>query len=460
MGYILVVDDEKDIRQLLGQILSDEGYKVCLARNSESAMNEINENAPDLIILDIWLKDSHMDGIEILKTVRSNDHDIPVVVISGHGNIEIAVAAVKQGAYDFLEKPFNSDQLLVVIRRALEASRLRREITNFRRNELVASNMVGDSTSFKTLRTQLDKVTRSNGRVMLSGPAGSGKEIAARYIHINSHRAKAPFVSVSCANIEPNKMEEVLFGTEFDGNIKPGLLEKSNGGILFFDEVADMPLRTQSKILRVLVEQTFSRVGGNDLVRVDLRVISSTSKNLVTKISAGEFREELFHRLNVVPIKVPSLESRREDIPILTKHFTEQLRQTEGLPHRLFSEGALTKMQTMPWPGNLRQLRNAVEQVLILGPENMPVEALELPEPRQSDKINTVNNVFEENLINLSLRDAREVFEREYLMTQINRFGGNISKTAIFVGMERSALHRKMKTLSIVSENKSSKVVD
>lgn len=460
MGYILVVDDEKDIRQLLGQILSDEGYKVCLARNSESAMNEINENAPDLIILDIWLKDSHMDGIEILKTVRSNDHDIPVVVISGHGNIEIAVAAVKQGAYDFLEKPFNSDQLLVVIRRALEASRLRREITNFRRNELVASNMVGDSTSFKTLRTQLDKVTRSNGRVMLSGPAGSGKEIAARYIHINSHRAKAPFVSVSCANIEPNKMEEVLFGTEFDGNIKPGLLEKSNGGILFFDEVADMPLRTQSKILRVLVEQTFSRVGGNDLVRVDLRVISSTSKNLVTKISAGEFREELFHRLNVVPIKVPSLESRREDIPILTKHFTEQLRQTEGLPHRLFSEGALTKMQTMPWPGNIRQLRNAVEQVLILGPENMPVEALELPEPRQSDKINTVNNVFEENLINLSLRDAREVFEREYLMTQINRFGGNISKTAIFVGMERSALHRKMKTLSIVSENKSSKVVD
>ena len=460
MGYILVVDDEKDIRQLLGQILSDEGYKVCLARNSESAMNEINENAPDLIILDIWLKDSHMDGIEILKTVRSNDHDIPVVVISGHGNIEIAVAAVKQGAYDFLEKPFNSEQLLVVIRRALEASRLRREITNLRRNELVASNMVGDSTSFKTLKTQLDKVTRSNGRVMLSGPAGSGKEIAARYIHINSHRAKEPFVSVSCASIEPNKMEEVLFGTEFDGIIKPGLLEKSNGGILFFDEVADMPLRTQSKILRVLVEQTFSRVGGNDLVRVDLRVISSTSKNLVAKISAGEFREELFHRLNVVPIKVPSLESRREDIPILTKHFTEQLRQTEGLPHRLFSESALTKMQTMPWPGNIRQLRNAVEQVLILGPENMPVEALELPEPRQIDKVNTVNNVFEENLINLSLRDAREVFEREYLMTQINRFGGNISKTAIFVGMERSALHRKMKTLSIVSENKSSKIVD
>ncbi len=460
MGYILVVDDESDIRQLIGQILSDEGYKVCLASNSESAMNEINTSSPDLIILDIWLKDSHMDGIEILKTVRSNDYNLPVVVISGHGNIEIAVAAVKQGAYDFLEKPFNSDQLLVVIRRALEASRLRREITNLRRNELMTSDMVGNSASFKTLKTQLDKVTRSNGRVMLSGPAGSGKEIAARYIHINSHRANAPFVSVSCASIEPNKMEEVLFGTEFDGVVKPGFLEKSTGGILFFDEVADMPLGTQSKILRVLIEQAFSRVGGNDLVRVDLRVISSTSKNLVAKISAGEFREELFHRLNVVPIKVPSLESRREDIPILAEHFTAQLKQTEGLPYRSFSEGAITKMQTMPWPGNIRQLRNAVEQVLILGPENLPVEASELPESRQGDKVNTVNNVLEENLINLSLRDAREVFEREYLMTQINRFGGNISKTAIFVGMERSALHRKMKTLSIVSENKSSKIID
>jgi len=456
MGYVLVVDDEKDIRQLVGQILSDEGYKVCLASNSTTAMKEINSNAPDLIILDIWLKDSHMDGIEILKTVRSNDQSIPVVIISGHGNIEIAVAAVKQGAYDFLEKPFNSDQLLVVIKRALETSRLRREIVNLRRSEVVDSNMVGDSNSFKTLKTQLDKVTRSNGRVMLSGPAGSGKEIAARYIHANSHRASAPFISVSCASIEPNKMEEVLFGSEVNGVINPGFLEKSSGGVLFFDEVADMPLGTQSKILRVLLEQSFSRVGGSDLVTVDLRVISSTSKNLVTKISSGEFREELFHRLNVVPIKVPSLEHRREDIPILAKHFIKKLSQTEGLPHRTFSENAITKMQTMSWPGNIRQLRNAVEQVLILGPEKLPVEASELPESRQVDRANTSSSSFKESLINLSLRDAREVFERDYLMAQISRFGGNISKTAIFVGMERSALHRKMKTLSIGSENKSS----
>ena len=457
MGYVLVVDDEKDIRQLIGQIVSEEGFKVCLAADSESAMNEINNNAPDLIILDIWLKDSHMDGIELLKTVRSNDRNIPVVIISGHGNIEIAVAAVKQGAYDFLEKPFNSDQLLVVIKRALETSRLRREVADLRRSEVSESTMVGDSGAFKNLKSQLDKVTRSNGRVMLTGPSGSGKEIAARYIHANSHRSGEPFVSVSCASIEPNKMEEVLFGTEVAGVIKSGFLEKASGGILFFDEVADMPLGTQSKILRVLVEQSFCRVGGTDLVRVDLRVISSTSKNLVSKISSGDFREELFHRLNVVPVKVPSLESRREDIPILTQHFIDKLRKTEGLPNRVFSEGALTKMQTMSWPGNIRQLRNAVEQVLILGPEKSPVEASELPESRQNDRISKVNNVLEENLINLSLRDAREVFEREYLMSQINRFAGNISKTAIFVGMERSALHRKMKTLSIVSEHKSSK---
>ena len=457
MGYVLVVDDEKDIRQLIGQIVSEEGFKVCLAGNSESAMNEINNNAPDLIILDIWLKDSHMDGIELLKTVRSNDRNIPVVIISGHGNIEIAVAAVKQGAYDFLEKPFNSDQLLVVIKRALETSRLRREVADLRRSEASESTMVGDSGAFKNLKSQLDKVTRSNGRVMLTGPAGSGKEIAARYIHANSHRSGDPFVSVSCASIEPNKMEEVLFGTEVGGVIKSGFLEKASGGILFFDEVADMPLGTQSKILRVLVEQSFCRVGGTDLVRVDLRVISSTSKNLVSKITSGDFREELFHRLNVVPVKVPSLESRREDIPILTQHFIDKLRKTEGLPNRVFSESALTKMQTMSWPGNIRQLRNAVEQVLILGPEESPVEASELPESRQNDRITKVNNVLEENLINLPLRDAREVFEREYLMSQINRFAGNISKTAIFVGMERSALHRKMKTLSIVSEHKLSK---
>ena len=457
MGYILVVDDEKDIRQLIGQILSDEGYQVCLASNSEAAMDEINSKSPDLIILDIWLKDSNMDGIEVLKTVRGNDKNIPIVIISGHGNIEIAVAAVKQGAYDFLEKPFNTDQLIVVIKRALEASRLRREIADLRRSELIESNMIGNSGSFNNLKSHLDKVTKSNSRVMLTGPAGCGKEIAARYIHANSARASSPFVSVSSASIESDKMEEVLFGSEFNGVVNSGLLEKANGGFLFFDEVADMPKGTQSKILRVLVEQAFTRVNGSNLVRVDLRVISSTNKNLVSKISSGEFREELYHRLNVVPIKVPSLENRREDIPILANHFVKLLNYSEGLPLRSFSEGALTKLQTMSWPGNIRQLRNAVEQILILGPNNCDIDSSELPDSKQTDKNHTGNSVFQDDFINLSLRDAREVFEREYLMAQINRFGGNISKTAIFVGMERSALHRKMKTLSIVSENKLSK---
>ena len=453
MGYILVVDDEKDIRQLIGQILSDEGYQVCLASNSESAMHEVNSKSPDLIILDIWLKDSNMDGIEILKTVRSNDKDIPVVIISGHGNIEIAVAAVKQGAYDFLEKPFNSDQLIVVIKRALEASRLRREIADLRRSELVDSNMIGNSGSLNYLKSQLDKVTKSNGRVLLTGPAGCGKEISARYIHANSTRASSPFISVSCASIESDKMEEVLFGSEYKGNIKQGLLEKANGGFLFFDEVADMPKGTQSKILRVLVEQAFTRVNGNNLVRVDLRVISSTNKDLISKISSGDFREELYHRLNVVPINVPSLENRREDIPILANHFVKMLNYNEGLPLRTFSEGALTKLQTMSWPGNIRQLRNAVEQILILGPDTGVIESSELPESKHTNDLNTGASVFQENLINLSLREAREVFEREYLMAQINRFGGNISKTAIFVGMERSALHRKLKGLGVKDLN-------
>ncbi len=458
MSYILVVDDEKDIRKLVGQILSDEGYQVNLASNSGSAMEYINSDSPDLIILDIWLKDSKMDGIEILNTVRKNDPNIPIVIISGHGNIEIAVAAVKQGAYDFLEKPFNIEQLLVVIRRALEASRLRREIINLRRSEALGSKMVGQSTSFKTLKSQLDKVTKSNGRVMLSGPAGCGKEVAARYVHANSNRASAPFVSVACATIAPEKMEDVLFGVEKEGSVITGLLEQANGGVLFFDEVADMPLGTQSKILRVLVEQVFCRVGGSNQVRVDLRVFSSTTVNLVSKISAGLFREELFHRLNVVPITVPSLEDRRDDISSLADYFVGVLNKSEGLPLRRLSDNAITKMQTMSWPGNIRQLRNAIEQVLILGPESEPIQLSEIPDSRSINTPRQISPSIEETLINLPLRDAREVFEREYLLAQINRFGGNISKTAIFVGMERSALHRKMKTLDIGSEIKASKL--
>ncbi|WP_050602290.1 sigma-54 dependent transcriptional regulator [Ruegeria sp. 6PALISEP08] len=455
MSDILIVDDERDIRELVSDILEDEGYSTRLAANSDECMASINSEPPGLLILDIWLKDSRMDGIDILKAVKRDNPDVPVVIISGHGNIEIAVAAIKQGAYDFIEKPFNIDQLMVVIRRAMETSRLRRENASLKRKEVNNSDMIGKSASFRGMQGQLDKVTKSNGRVMLSGPAGSGKEIAARYIHAHSNRANAPFVTVNCAGVEPERVEEVLFGRESaERGVEPGLLEEAHGGVVYFDEVADMPLGTQSKILRVLVDQQFQRVGGSDKVRVDLRVISSTNKDLDVEIAAERFREELYHRLNVVPIAVPSLEDRREDIPVLAQHFIEMCNETQGLPIRELSEEAVALLQTMTWPGNVRQLKNLIERVLILGDGTGPIEARELPsEEEKTEESGRV--VLSGALATLPLREAREAFEREYLLTQINRFGGNISRTASFVGMERSALHRKLKSLGVVTSNKS-----
>ena len=455
MSDILIVDDERDIRELVSDILEDEGYATRLAGNSDDCMSAINAEPPALLILDIWLKDSRMDGLDILKTVRRDNPDVPVVIISGHGNIEIAVAAIKQGAYDFIEKPFNIDQLMVVIRRAMEASRLRRENSSLKRREVTSAEMIGQSAAFRALVGQLDKVTKSNGRVMLTGPAGSGKEIAARYIHAHSNRASAPFVTVNCAGMEPERMEEVLFGRESpERGVEPGLLEEAHGGVIYFDEVADMPLGTQSKILRVLVDQQFQRVGGSDKVRVDLRVISSTNRDLETEIRAERFRQELYHRLNVVPISVPSLEERREDIPLLAESFIEACNKLQGLPLRELSDEAVALMQTMTWPGNVRQLKNLVERVLILGEGQGVIEARELPndEEKSSDEGRVV---LSGALATLPLREAREAFEREYLLTQINRFGGNISRTASFVGMERSALHRKLKSLGVVTSNKS-----
>ncbi|WP_422073114.1 sigma-54-dependent transcriptional regulator [Tranquillimonas rosea] len=454
MSDILIVDDERDIRELIADILNDESFQTRVAANSDECMAQINADPPGLIILDIWLKDSNMDGIDILKTVKRDNPEIPVVIISGHGNIEIAVAAIKQGAYDFIEKPFNIDQLIVVISRAMEASRLRRENSELKRRDGQMAEMIGSSSAFKSLKSQLDKVTRSNGRVMLTGPGGAGKEVAARYIHTNSGRADAPFVTVSSATVEPERMEEVLFGRESpERGIESGLLEQAHGGVLFFDEVADMPPGTQSKILRVLVDQQFQRVGGTDKVRVDVRVISSTNRDLAGEIAAGRFRQELFHRLSVVPITVPSLDDRREDIPELAAHFIEQFNKTQGLPLRQLSGEAVAMLQTLVWPGNVRQLKNVIERVLILGPEKGDIEARELPGndgPAPEDG----RVVLSGSLATLPLREARELFEREYLLTQINRFGGNISRTANFVGMERSALHRKLKSLNVVTTNK------
>ena len=460
MGSILIVDDERDIRELIGDILRDEGYAVRLAGNSDDCMSEINAEPPALMILDIWLKDSRMDGIDILKAVKRDNPDVPVVIISGHGNIEIAVAAIKQGAYDFIEKPFNIDQLMVVVSRAMETSRLRRENSDLRRREVTSADMLGSSPSFRGMKSQLEKVTKSNGRVMLSGPSGSGKELAARFIHAHSNRAGAPFVTVSSATIEPERMEEVLFGRETaERGVEKGLLEQAHGGVIYFDEVAEMPLGTQSKILRVLTEQQFTRAGGTDKVRVDLRVVSSTTRDLRSEIVAGRLRQELYDRLNVVPIPVPGLEERREDIPELTAHFIDHFHRTQGLPMRRMSPEAEAMLQTLQWPGNVRQLRNVIERVLILGEGTGPVEAREIPGREGADD-DSGRLVLGGALATLPLREARELFEKEYLLTQINRFGGNISRTASFVGMERSALHRKLKSLGVVNSGKGGRKVE
>ncbi len=450
MNDILIVDDERDIRELIADILRDEGFDTRMAANSDEAVAALNDREPSLMILDIWLKDSRMDGIDILKQVKRNNPDVPVIIISGHGNIEIAVAAIKQGAYDFIEKPFNIDQLMVVINRAMETARLRRENSTLRRGGDRVADMLGQSAAFKRLRDALDKVARSNGRVMLAGEPGTGKESAARYIHAHSPRASAPFVTVPCATIEPERMEEVLFGRETpERGIEPGLLEQAHGGIIYFDEVGDMPMGTQPKILRVLTEQQFVRAGGADKVRVDLRVLSSTNRDLVAEIAAGRFRQELYDRLNVVPIAVPSLADRRDDIAALARHFIEQFHRNQGLTPRDLPEETVAALQSMRWPGNIRQLRNVIERVLILAESHGPILPSEL-EPQGATPDNSDTLSLGPSVTAMALREARELFEREYLVAQINRFGGNISRTAQFVGMERSALHRKLKSLGVV----------
>ena len=450
MSDILIVDDERDIRELIADILKDEGFTTRTAANSDQAVAALNAAEPALMILDIWLKDSRMDGIDILKQVKRNNPDVPVIIISGHGNIEIAVAAIRQGAYDFIEKPFNIDQLMVVVNRAMETSRLRRENNSLRRDNGRPAEMLGQSAAFKRLRDNLDKVAKSNGRVMLTGEPGSGKELAARYIHANSPRADAPFITVPCATIEPERMEEVLFGRESpERGIEPGLLEQAHGGVIYFDEVGDMPLGTQPKILRVLTEQQFARAGGSDRVRVDLRVISSTNRDLAAEIEAGRFRQELYDRLNVVPLAVPSLGDRRDDIALLAGHFIRQFHQSQGLALRDLPDETVAALQAMRWPGNIRQLRNVIERVLILAEDNGPIQPAEL-EPQGATPDNSELLSLGPQVNAMALREARELFEREYLIAQINRFGGNISRTAQFVGMERSALHRKLKSLGVV----------
>ena len=451
MTDILIVDDEEDIRDLVSEILKDEGFNVRSVGNSEDCMAELDARKPSVLLLDIWLKDSEMDGIDILKATRRSDPDIPILIISGHGNIEIAVAAIKQGAYDYVEKPFNTDQLLVVVKRAYEHSELLQENVLLKRGDAEDHSMIGQSQTFRTMLSQLEKVASSNARVMLSGGGGSGKELAARTIHKLSSRNAGPFIIVNCASSNPDKLEEILFGIEYDDKkFVAGLLEKAHGGTILFDEISDLPMDIQQKILRCLNEQCFERVGGQSKVSVEFRVISTTNKNLSSEVEEGRFKSELFHRLNVIPILIPSLEDRREDIPSLIEHFVSSFSTSQGLPNRSVSEDALAFLQTMKWPGNIRQLRNLVERVLILGVDKDSIKVTEiLSEEDPGSELSSLP--IDPNLAKLPLREARECFERDYLLLQINRFNGNISKTASFVGMERSALHRKLKSLNIVT---------
>ncbi len=456
---ILVVDDEGDIRELISGILEDEGHRCRLARDSDEALRAIEERRPHLVVLDIWLQGSRLDGLEVLSTVKRVHPDLPVVIISGHGNIETAVTAIKRGAYDYIEKPFKADRLLLVTMRALEAYHLKREVKHLKERSTQSSEMIGKSTAINQLRSQLDRVAPTNSRVLIRGSSGAGKELAARVLHAKSNRSEGPFVVLNAAAMAPDRVEEELFGTEdrTGGPRKVGALEEAHGGTLYIDEIADMPLETQGKVLRVLVEQKFLRVGGSQKVAVDVRIISSTSRDLEREMAEGKFREDLYHRLNVVPLRVPSLAERRDDVPDLIQYFVQQVAQTSGLSPRKIGEDAIAVLQAHDWPGNVRELRNNIERLMILagGDPDAIITADMLPEEIGSNVPLPVNGGAE-HLMSLPLREAREIFEREYLLAQINRFGGNISRTAEFVGMEHSALHRKLRALGVSSDQRSS----
>ncbi|MEJ2124723.1 MAG: sigma-54 dependent transcriptional regulator [Alphaproteobacteria bacterium] len=413
---ILIVDDEADIRELIAGILEDEGYTARRAKDSDETLAAITERRPSLVILDIWLQGSRMDGLEILAHIKRQHPELPVVIISGHGNIETAVAAIKRGAYDYIEKPFKADRLVLIVARALETSKLRRENRELKERSAYGNDLIGRSTHINHLRQQIEKVAPTNSRIMISGPSGAGKELTARVLHSVSARANGPFVAVNAVAMAPDCVETEFFGTEENGGQprKVGALEEAHGGTLYIDEIADMPLETQGKLLRVLVEQKFQRVGGGPKVQVDVRVVSSTSRDLEREMANGRFRQDLFHRLNVVPLKVPSLSERREDVPELVEHFVQQIAMSTGLSPRKIGDDAMAVLQSYDWPGNVRQLRNIIERLMIMtgGDPEVLITASMLP------------------------------------------FGGNISRTAEFVGMERSALHRKLRALGVNSNER------
>jgi two-component system nitrogen regulation response regulator NtrX len=448
---ILVVDDELDIRELVAGVLEDEGYHPRVAADSDAALEAIATRRPSLVLLDVWLQGSKLDGLELLDEIKRRDPSIPVLVISGHGSLDTAVAAVRKGAADFIEKPFEAKRLLMLVARATETESLRREVASLRVSAGRESDLTGSSSAINGVRASLKRVAGTGSRVLIMGPAGVGKEVAARLLHGWSQRADAPFVIVSAARMTPERVEEELFGVEESGDlIRPGHLEQAHGGTLFLDEIADMPVATQARILRVLTDQSFSRVGGTRTVKVDVRVVSATARDLTQEIAEGRFREDLYYRLNVVPVLIPPLTERREDIPALVQHFLAHYANERRVPTPEVAPDAMVALQSHDWPGNVRQLRNVVERTVIMAPGDrigridldlLPAEVL----GAGGDMAAAGGGA----IMGSPLREARETFEREYLRVQIRRFSGNISRTASFIGMERSALHRKLKLLGI-----------
>ena len=451
---ILIVDDEADIRMLTAGILEDEGFQTRAAGGSDQALAEIETRRPSLVLLDIWLQGSELDGLQILQRIKSDHPTIPILMMSGHGTIETAVAAIKQGAYDFIEKPFKADRLLLLVERSIEAARLRRENEELRLRVGTETDLIGDSKAIRDVLQLVDRAAPTNSRILISGPSGAGKEVVARLIHERSQRAEGPFIVVNCATMMPDRMEIELFGTEVarddSENCRVGIFEAAHNGTILFDEISDMPTETQGKIVRVLQEQVFERVGGSSRVEVDVRVMATTTKNLPDEIVAARFREDLFYRLNVVPISVPPLNTFREDIPKLAEHFLTKACETAGQPTRKFGPDAIAALQCHDWPGNVRELRNVVERLMILAPDDPEtlISAASLPND-VTGQIGTSQSTDRSEIMAMPLREARESFERDYLSQQLERFEGNISKTAEFIGMERTALHRKLKSLDV-----------